>query len=111
MMIDDLASNASAGKQTDVILLEFSKAFDKASHSKLLWKLRQYCIRGKVLSWIQTFLGNRSQRLVIDGEQSDSIPVNLGVPQASVLGPILFLAYMYINDLPDEICCQIRLFY
>ena len=108
MMIDDLARNASAGKQTDVILLDFSKAFDKVNHSKLLWKLHQYGIRGKVLSWIQAFLGNRSQRVVVEGEESDSIPVNSGVPQGSVLGPILFLAY--INNLPEDICSQARLF-
>ena len=108
MMIDDLARNATAGKQTDVILLDFSKAFDKVNHSKLLWKLHQYGIRGNVLSWIQAFLGNRSQWMVIDGEESDSIPVNSGIPQRSVLGLILFLAY--IKDLPDEICSQVRLF-
>ena len=108
MMIEDLARNASAGNQTDVILLDFSKAFDKVSHSKLLWKLHQYGIRGKVLSWIQAFLGNRSQPVVIDGEESDSIPVNSGVPQGSVLGLILFLAY--INDLPGGISSQVCLF-
>ena len=108
MMIEDLARNVSAGNQTDVILPDFSKAFDKVSHSKLLWKMHQYGIRGKVLSWIQAFLGNRSQQVVIDGEESDSIPVNSGVPQGSVLGPILFLAY--INDLPGGISSQVRLF-
>ena len=109
MMIDDLARNASAGKQTDVILLDFSKAFDKVNHTKLLWKLHQYGFRWMV-SWIQAFLGNRSQRVVVDGEESDSIPVNSGVPQGSVLGPIIKNFLAYINDLPKEICSQVRLF-
>ena len=104
---EDLAQNACAGKQTELILLDFSKALDKVSYSKLLWKLQQYGIRGKALDWIHAFLGNRSQS-VLEGEKSDSVPVTSGVPHGSVLGLILFL--VYINDLPDQIVSQVCLF-
>ena len=108
MLFEDLARNTSVGKQTDLILLDFSKAFDKVNHSKLIWKLHHYGIRGNALSWIQAFLGNRSQAVVIEGEESGSVPVSSGVPQGSVLGPILFL--VFINDLPEKLSSQVRLF-
>ena len=109
MLVEDLARNVSKGKQTDLILLDFSKAFDKVNHSKLLWKLHQYGIRGHTLAWIRAFQGNLSQTVVLDGEESESVPVSSGVPQVSVpVGPILFL--IYINDLPDELSSQVRLF-
>ena len=82
MLLEDLARNTSVGKQTDLILLDFSKAFDKVNHSKLIWKLHQYGIRGNALSWIQAFLGNRSQTVVIEGEESGSVPVSSGIPRA-----------------------------
>lgn len=94
--------------QTDVIVMDFSKAFNKADHQRLLLKLHWLGIKDRVITWIKSFLSNRSQSVVLDGEHSDSCPVLSGVPQGSVLGPCLFL--IYINDMPDFIKSNIRLF-
>ena len=107
-LIEDLMRNSIAGDQTDLVLLDFSKAFDKISHQKLLLKLHRYGIRGPTLKWIQAFLSDRTQTVVIDNEKSATVPVTSRVPQGSVLGPILFL--IYINDLPDKTRSKVRLF-
>ena len=97
-LIEDLASKSSQGKQTDLVLLDFSKAFDKVNHSKLILKWHSYGIRSTTFQ----------QKVIIEGQESDSVAHTSGVPQGSVLGPILFL--VYINDLPKDIVSQVRLF-
>ena len=71
MLVDELAKSLQMGKQPDLILLEFIKAFDKVAHEKLLLKLHQYGIRGDTLNWIKDFLDNRKQTVVINGINSD----------------------------------------
>ena len=108
MLVDIISKNMQMGKQTDLIRLDFSKAFDKVAHEKLISKLHFYGIRGKTLSWVKDFLDSPSQAVVLNGVKSDKIAVSSGAPQGSVLGPILFLAY--INDLPDQVKSRVRLF-
>jgi hypothetical protein len=106
--IDEVTTNMSAGKQTDVIIMDFAKAFDKVSHGLLVHKLDNYGIRGKTNTWIQNFLSDRSQAVVVDGENSSYIDVECGVPQGSVLGPSLFL--FYINDMACGLNSTVILF-
>jgi hypothetical protein len=93
---------------TDVLIMDFSKSFDKVSHCPLVHKLDHYGIRGKTNTWIQNFLSDRSQAVVVDGEKSSYIDVDSGLPQGSVQGPSLFL--FYINDIPCSLKSTVRLF-
>ena len=107
-LVEDLGRQLMKGNQTDLVLLDFSKAFDKVNHLKLLFKLPQHGVKGNTLNWIRAFLLGRTQAVVLEGERSAEVPVTSGVPQGSVLGPLLFL--LYINDLPQNIRSQVRLF-
>ena len=106
--LHDFATSLNNSGQVDAILLDLSKAFDKVPHVRLCHKLSNYGIRGSTLKWIQSFLSGRSQQVVLNGKVSDSCTVLSGVPQGSVLGPLLFLCY--INDLPKYVKSTIRLY-
>ena len=106
--ISDLHNNLQQGRQTDVIVLDMAKAFDKVGHQRLIRKLKFYGIHGLTSQWIHSFLSNRTQSVVLDGSSSYTADVISGVPQGSVLGPCLFL--YFINDLPTALTSKVRLF-
>ena len=110
LAIQDLAKGIDDREQQDVILLDFSKAFDTVPHARLLHKLQHYGIGGKTHRWIADFLRNRCQRVILEGSASESTAVTSGVPQGSVVGPMLFT--VFINDLPDYVSpgCCVRMF-
>ena len=82
--------------QVDLIMLDFCKAFDAVVHNHLLNKLKFYGIQGKIYEWLFTWLTQRTQRVVLDGFSSNYVKVESGVPQGTVLGPIMFLLYVTV---------------
>ena len=95
-------ASLSKGSQTDTIYTDFSSAFTSVNHKLLLHKLcHSFNISGLAYKWIQSYLSNRSQRVVLDGKYSDWLPVLSRVSEGNILGPILFSCY--VADLPNNI--------
>ena len=107
--LNDWTNAAESHEFIDIAYLDIAKAFDTVSHPKLLFKLKNLGVDGLILSWLECFLAGRTQRVTINDESSDSSPVKSGVPQGSVLGPLLFR--IYIDDSPTVVRnCRVKLF-
>ena len=96
------------GLPWDTIYTDFSKAFDSVPHHRLLKKVQTYGIQGSLWRWIENFLKDRKQRVILGSQKSEWKPVTSSIPQGSVLGTILFT--IFINDMPESVSSMMKLF-
>ena len=105
-VLDKWTEILDTGGEVDVIYLDYAKAFDSVPHQRLILKLQSYGVSDNVLMWIKSFLQTRRQRVVVAGSESDWAPVLSGIPQGTILGPVLFLCF--INEMPQ--CLKSKVF-
>ena len=102
LTMHDIMQDFDSKQQTDLVISDFSKAFDTVPQKKLLFKLSKYGITGNINKWIQSFLVHRQQQVIVEGESSKPCSIDSGVPQGSVLDPLLFLCHI----VPCALCLR-----
>ena len=107
-IIHEIYKSFHEGYETRGVFLDISKAFDKVWHEGLLYKLKENSISGKLLNTVKDFLYQRKQRVVLNGQYSSWAAIEAGVPQASILGSLLF--QLYINNSSDDLASNAKLF-
>ena len=108
IIYSDISRNLDSGSQTDIIFLDFAKAFDSVPHDLIVHKGKTFGFGSNLLQWIEHYLHGRYQSVMIEGQVSPPLPVTSGVPQGSIIGPLIFV--LYLNDICDVCSSFMKLY-